>query len=182
MPAGFTPYLTTERLVLRPIELQDRATVFAYRSDKRTNRYQGFVPERIEQVEDFIHRQPDSWNVPDRWFQLVIIENSTESLIGDIGVHFLEDERQCEIGITLKAESHRNGYAKEALSALFDHLFSDLKKHRITASVDPRNISCISMLEGLGFRNEAHFREAVFFKGEWVDDFVYGLLDHEWKK
>lgn len=39
------------------------------------------------------------------------------------------------------------------------YLFSDLKKHRITASVDPRNIKSVALLERIGMRKEAHFNE-----------------------
>jgi RimJ/RimL family protein N-acetyltransferase len=29
-------------------------------------------------------------------------------------------------------------------------------------------------------RREAHFIHDAFVKGEWVDDYVYAMLDHEW--
>jgi len=28
---------------------------------------------------------------------------------------------------------------------------------------------------------EAHFRESLWFKGEWVDDMVFGILKSEWE-
>ncbi len=30
-------------------------------------------------------------------------------------------------------------------------------------------------------RREAHFRENEIFKGEWGDEFVYAILEHEWR-
>ena len=60
-------------------------------------------------------------------------------------------------------------------------LIFDLKKHRITASIDPRNTSSIRLIERLGFRKEAHFKQSLFFHGEWVDDLIYAMLAEEWK-
>ena len=43
------------------------------------------------------------------------------------------------MSFTLSLEYQCNGYATEAIIGVIDYLFSNLKKHRITASVDPRN-------------------------------------------
>jgi aminoglycoside 6'-N-acetyltransferase len=37
------------------------------------------------------------------------------------------------------------------------------------------------VLERLGMRLEGHLRESSWFKGEWTDDLLYGLLHHEWR-
>jgi RimJ/RimL family protein N-acetyltransferase len=57
-----------------------------------------------------------------------------------------------------------------------------LKLHRLSATADPRNLASVKLLERLGFRKEAHFVKSLWFKGEWADDVVYGLLREEWKK
>lgn len=35
--------------------------------------------------------------------------------------------------------------------------------------------------EGLGFRREAHYRQNIFFKGEWGDEYLYALLRSEYQ-
>ena len=57
-------------------------------------------------------------------------------LIGDIGIQFLTDNEQVEIGYTLDPGFQGWGYALEAVKAVIDYLFFDLMKHRITSSVD----------------------------------------------
>jgi RimJ/RimL family protein N-acetyltransferase len=47
--------------------------------------------------------------------------------------------------------------------------------------VDPRNEPSVALLKRVGMRQEAHFRESLWFKGEWVDDMVFGILGSEWK-
>lgn len=174
------PTINTERLHLRPIQSADAAAVFAYRSDAHTNRYQGFIPKELKDVDAFIAKNPRSWNERDTWFQLVLMERESNTLIGDLGVHFLADGLQCELGCTLHIEWQGKGFANEAMKAVISHLFTDLGKHRITASVDPKNEASIRMLERLGFRKEAYFKESILHNGEWVDDVVFGMLQREW--
>ena len=172
--------ITSPRLLLRPIQPSDAPALFAYRSDAETNQYQGWVPSELSDAEAFIARNPTAFNQPDTWFQLAIELQGTNTMIGDIGIHFIDDE-QCELGVTLSKKHHGKGYANEAMQATITHLFGVLNKHRITGSVDPRNAASMNLLEALGFRKEAHFKQSLFFKGEWVDDVVYGLLNSEWK-
>ncbi len=49
------------------------------------------------------------------------------------------------------------------------------------AVVDTRNSGAIKLLEGLGFRREAHYRQNIFLKGEWGDEYLYALLRSEYK-
>ncbi|MHC1780179.1 MAG: hypothetical protein AB9922_08085 [Bacteroidales bacterium] len=46
--------LETKRLSIRPITLDDKEAIFRYRSDKTTNKYQGWIPEKVEEVVSFI--------------------------------------------------------------------------------------------------------------------------------
>jgi len=64
---------------------------------------------------------------------------------------------------------------------VIDYVFGELKKHRISASVDPNNIKSIRLLEQIGFRKEAHFIESLLLNGQWVDDVIYALLAREWE-
>jgi len=171
----------TERLNLRPIRIEDKIKIFEYRSDSETNKFQSWIPKTIEDVEEFIGKNPEKFNEPESWFQFVIIEKDTNKLIGDLGVHFISPENKViEIGCTLNKKYHNKGFASEALRRIIDYNFKELKKHRIVASIDPDNKSSIRLIERLGFRKEAHFVESIFINGQWVDDFVYALLESEW--
>ncbi len=171
--------LHSTRVELRPIALKDNLDVFEYRSDAEANKYQGWVPKSIEDTNAYILKNPKKINTPNSWFQLVIVLNDTSQVIGDIGVHFI-DENQCELGCTLHKAYQGKGYAQESLKLVIDYLFTELNKHRITASIDPRNSNSIRLFEKLNFRKEAHFKESLFFKGEWVDDIIYACLKPEW--
>jgi RimJ/RimL family protein N-acetyltransferase len=173
--------LKTKRLVLQKLEMKHAESFFKYRSDTETNKYQGWIPYALEDCQHFIkNRIAEQINQPGTWFQFAIILESDE-MIGDFGIHFIkEDNQQVEIGCTINKEYYHKGYAKEALRAVMDYLFFDLKKHRVTASIDPENLASIKMVESLGFRKEAHFRESILLNGSWVDDVIYAILAKEW--
>ena len=173
--------LETKRLLIRPISLDDMELIFEYRRDKETNKYQGWIPETLDDVEVFIEKVSKKIDEPETWFQFVIIEKESQKLIGDLGVHFIGSEnKQTEIGCTLDKHFQNKGYATEALNALIDYLFNTLNKHRIIASIDPGNKGSIRLVERIGFRKEAHFVESLFVNGDWVDDLIYAILGKEW--
>jgi RimJ/RimL family protein N-acetyltransferase len=175
--------LITERLLIRPMERSDADELFKYRCDTKTNKYQGWIPETPEDATDFITKKiSPEIDIPDTWFQFVIILRSDNILIGDIGIHFLKSgDNQVEIGYTLDKNYHRKGYATESLYAIIDFLFREMNKHRIIAGIDPRNKRSVRLIKRLGFRKEGHFRESSLIRNEWTDDLVFAMLNEEWK-
>jgi RimJ/RimL family protein N-acetyltransferase len=174
--------LTTERLVLRSIQPDDAGSLFNYRSDPLANRYQGWIPSTLDDVHDFISLSiSPTLNISGTWHQVVMIEKAGRVIIGDIGIHFLDPgNAQVELGFTLGKAYQGKGYATEALATIIDFLFIKLNKRRIVASIDPRNEKSVQLVERLGFRKEAHFRESILVHGEWADDVIYAILKTEW--
>ena len=178
------PHLRTNRLELTPLRSEDAAELFAIRTEPSVARFQGWIPADLAEAEDFIARQGNAvFETPESWFQLAIRPLDVDTLLGDLGVHFLEEgSRQVEIGFTLSPTEQGRGIATEAVGALLDHLFGVLDKHRVIASVDPRNDRAIALLTRLGFRQEAHFVRSLLVDSEWVDDLRFGLLQEEWTR
>jgi RimJ/RimL family protein N-acetyltransferase len=175
--------INTLRLFMRPIQMNDAAFVFGYRSDRLTNQFQGWIPEKLEDVHDFIKNKVCAIaNRPETWMQLVAVLKESGTLIGDIGIHFIDDEsKQVELGCTFDKKYHNLAYATEAISGVINYLFTELYKHRIIALIDPRNEPSIRLVRRIGFRQEAHFRESNYSNGEWTDDLVFAMLEKEWK-
>jgi RimJ/RimL family protein N-acetyltransferase len=174
--------ITTERLLIRKLGPGDTAAFFAYRSLPEVYKYQAFRPVKISEAEDLIGKMPEFPNLPNTWFQLAVCRLVDGQFTGDIGLHFLEDNAQVEIGYTIAPEFQGQGYAHEALIAVTDYLFQKLKKHRIFASGDPNNIKSVVLLNKIGMRKEAHFVKSIRIDNRWVDDCVYALLDEEWRR
>ena len=177
------PEIATERLILAPLRRSDAQALFDYRSNPVVCRYQTWVPRSLDETLSFI----DSFlsipfDTPGTWFQLGIRLRGSGMLVGDLGVHFPADvPRQAEIGFTVAPSHQRRGLGVEAVTGLLGHLFGPLRKHRVFASVDPRNEPSMALLRRVGMRQEAHHRESLWFKGEWADDVVFAVLETEWR-
>lgn len=172
--------LSTARLRIDALHEGDAAALFQYRADPGVSRYQGWCPETLADADRFIRTQLALDKPPQgQWMQRAIRRSDDGALIGDIGFCLSGD--QAEFGITLAPFAQGQGYAREALEALFLGLFSSLDVHRVYASVDPRNTPSMALMKALGMRQEAHFRESLLFRGEWVDDVVFALLAREWR-
>lgn len=176
------PEIITQRLKLTPLLAGDAGAFFEYRSDAEVCRYQSWAPGYIDDALSFINGlQSVTFDTPGTWFQLAVRVRESDLLIGDLGVHFPADHpRQVEVGFTVAPGHQRRGFGAEAVTALLGHLFGPLGKHRVFASVDPRNEASIALLKRVGMRQEAHFLKSLWLKGEWVDDLVFGILETEW--
>jgi RimJ/RimL family protein N-acetyltransferase len=62
---------------------------------------------------------------------------------------------------------------------VFDLVFGQPGRHRVHASVDPRNLASMTLMESPGMRQEGRFRDSPCVHGEWVDDVVSALLARE---
>jgi RimJ/RimL family protein N-acetyltransferase len=173
--------LVTARLRIDALRHDDAGALFACRADPEVARYQGWCPANLAEVHGFIARQPRE-PAPAGWFQRAIRLREDGRLIGDLGVNLPEDAgASVEFGISLASAGQGRGYAGEAVRALFEQVFGPWGRHRIHASVDPRNEACLKLLRALGMRQEAHHRESLWLHGEWVDDAIFAMLAREWQ-
>lgn len=172
-------FIKTKRLIIKPISLNDVHHMFEYRAHENVARFQSFRPKTMADVEAFIKNNPFEFNTENSWFQLGVFLN--QMLIGDIGIHFVGPEnKQCEIGYTIGEAYQKKGYGKESVWGITNYLFKEMNKHRISASLDPKNEASIALLESLGFRKEGLFKKSVLNNGIWEDDLVYAKLNEEW--
>jgi aminoglycoside 6'-N-acetyltransferase len=184
MPDESFTELAGERVALRRFQPSDVAEFVAYRSSPQVARYQSWdAPYPMEEGERFVREMMTSHpDTPGEWFQFAVVLRATGQLAGDCAaMPHADDPRQCDIGFTLAERYQGHGYATEAVRLLIDYLFSARGKHRIIACCDARNAASAAVLERLAMRREGHFREGSWAKGEWTDDLLYAVLDHEWR-
>jgi len=173
--------LITARLRIDALRPDDAAALFACRADPAVARYQGWRPADVAEARVFIDRQPSD-ATPRGWFQRAIRLREDGRLIGDLGVNLPENAGESvEFGISIAPAHQGRGYASEAVRIVFDQVFGPWGRHRVHASVDPRNQACIALLYTLGMRQEAHHRESLWLHGAWVDDVVFAMLAREWQ-
>jgi RimJ/RimL family protein N-acetyltransferase len=174
------PIIETKRLVLKALADIDAEKLFEYRSEMETYQYQIWKPKTLDEVKDFIKKHTQEFNIEGTWFQLGIFEKESNMLIGDFGLHFLTPGGlQVEIGITIAKGHQRKGCGQEATKSVIEYLFKVMKKHRVIASVDPRNTASMALLKCIGMRREGYFKKSILIDNKWEDDVIYAILDEE---
>lgn len=175
--------LPTKRLKLRNLRGEDTEDFLAYRSDPEVCRFQGYEPYTRADAETHLNRLKDTeFGAPGQWTQIGIELVAESRIIGDIGLKpALDDARIVEFGVSMARQYQKNGYANEALTEIFDYLFAAKAVHRIVGIVDVENADVIRLLERLRFRREAAFIESYWDKTVWRDEFLYAMLEKDWK-
>ena len=174
--------IQTTRLNIRHLELSDLSDFHIYRSNPEVTKYQGFDAMTMEQAEEFIiGNSTKDFGKAGEWVQYGIENSETRQLIGDCAIKLDQyDTRIAEIGITISHLEQKKGYAKEVLIGVLTFLFDTKEIHRVVEIVDAENIASISLLKSIGFKQEGHFIENIFFKGKWGSEFQYAMLKREW--
>jgi RimJ/RimL family protein N-acetyltransferase len=170
--------LHSERLSIRKLEEADIDDLLLINGDERVTRFLPYATWRSEadgqawyqRMLDFMHEG--------NTLQFVIVEKATKRVIGTCMLfRYDEASRRAEIGYVMGHSHWRKGYSFEALTALIEYAFSELKLRRIEAEVEPDNNASNALLLKLGFICEGLLRE----RWDHQNTNIYGLLSHEWK-
>jgi RimJ/RimL family protein N-acetyltransferase len=174
--------IKTKRLYIRHLVQTDLSDFYSYRSNPEVVKYQGFDIMTMEQAKSFIKGNSTKYfGKAGEWVQYGIENTEKKKLIGDCAIKLGQnDKRIAEIGITISPSEQKKGYAKEALLGILTFLFDIKNMHRVVETVDVENTASINLLKSMGFRQEGHFIENIYFNGKWGSEFQYAMLKREW--
>ena len=148
----FTPFpiLTTERLTLRQLAINDEQEIFTLRSDSEINKYlDRQISNTIDDARNFINKIIRS----DSLYWAITLSDKNV-LIGTICLFGFSDENyKCEIGYELLTNFQGQGIMKEAVEKVIDYAFNTIKVKKIEAFLHKDNQSSIKLLEKFSFRN-----------------------------
>ena len=176
--------IRTDRLLLRPFSEDDLDAMHDLQSREEVTRYLYWGPRSREEVAEMLDRitKMTSFEAEGRAIRLAAVLPESGELIGDISLREVSREhRQGEIGFVVHPDHQGRGYATEAAAALIGLGFRQLGLHRIVGSADARNVGSTRVMEHLGMRREALFRENELVKGEWSSEVIYAVLAAEWE-
>ena len=139
--------LETDRLIIRAFTNTDAEDVLAFRSNADAMRY---VPRPLQRsIEDAIEmigminnnintNECIAWGVELK---------STRKIIGSVSFHRIEKENsRAELGYMLHPDYWGKGIVTEAVKAILDYGFRELKFHSIEAIIDPENTASENVL------------------------------------
>jgi RimJ/RimL family protein N-acetyltransferase len=172
--------LLLDGFLIRQLVPDDFRDVQAYWSDPEVARYQFTGPYTDEQVMATIESQAEI-RPGDPGIALVLVAVLEDIVIGDCQLTITSfEDRQAEIGFSFNPKYTGRGFATRTVAAVLGFGYIQLGLHRIVLCTDTRNERSWRLAERVGMRREAHFRHDNFVGGEWMDSFVYAMLDDEW--
>lgn len=175
------PYpLRTERLSLRPVTMDDLDAIHAHRSMPTVALYLPHEPHSREDTVALLERmmEQSALSEPGQWLDLAV-ELDGAGVVGEVVLKWDADE-QGEIGFAFHPSVKGTGVATEAATAVLRLAFEQFGWHRVIGICDILNLRSSALMERVGMRREAVFREAEWFKGRWTTVCHYAMLQYEW--
>lgn len=174
--------LETERLILRPIDINDANDIYSFCKDEAIGRNAGWKPhENIEETkivvsEIFLNKE----NV----FGIILKEN--QKLIGTAGLISDQTRNNSDakmLGYSLNKNYWGNGYMTEAAKAIMHYGFELLGSDIITATCFVHNSRSKAVLKRCGFTYEGTLRQAwALYDGTVMDCEHYSITADEYEE
>lgn len=175
------PLMTTARLSLRLHRDDDLDRLVAIHSQPVIARFLLEEPWTLESGAAQLERRLLRTGLDEASGSLALAVELEGLLIGTVAIWRTEQERRSvEVGWTIDPAHGGQGYATEAVAAVMQFAFERHDVHRASAQMDARNTSSARLARRLDMRQEAHFRQDFWSKGEWTDTLVFAVLRDEW--
>jgi ribosomal-protein-alanine N-acetyltransferase len=150
----FTPFpiLTTDRLTLRQVEINDEQEIFTLRSDSDVNKYlDRKIANTLDDARDFINKVNENINKKDSLYWAITFKDKNV-LVGTICLFSFSNEKdKCEIGYELLTNFQKQGIMQEAVGKVIDYAFNAIKVKKIDASFHRDNQRSIKLLKKFSF-------------------------------
>jgi lincosamide nucleotidyltransferase A/C/D/E len=148
--------LETDRLVIRPLRLEDAGDLHELYSDAEAMRFlAGDVPSTLEESRAWVQAKIHLFGRDGGMSLWAVAERSSGRVVGDAGLQWeeIEGRRELDLGCRLVPRHQGRGYATEASGAILRAAFH-AGFHRVTAQTDLGNAAARRALERLGFASE----------------------------
>lgn len=176
--------IETARLLLRPYEPDDVDAVLDLNRREDVVRYLNWDVMDRAAAQALVDRRVGQTRI-EREGEGIVCATALKAdgrFVGEVMLRLIsETSRQGEVGWLIHPDVQGRGLATEGAREMLRLGFEEMGLHRITAECDPRNGASIRVMEHLGMRREAHFRESMLVKGEWVGSMIYAILAAEWR-
>ncbi|MGN0772148.1 MAG: GNAT family N-acetyltransferase [Christensenellales bacterium] len=151
-----TKVLTTDRLILRPLTLQDAPSVFDnWASDDEVTKYLTWPTHRsVEDSTAYLTMCGSEYNKPDNYQWGIVLKDSGE-LVGNISVVGINSAwQEAELGWVLGRAWWGLEIMPEAAGKVIEFLFEQVGFKRIFAKYDTANAKSGRVMQKLGMKHE----------------------------
>ncbi|MBZ0331294.1 GNAT family N-acetyltransferase [Halomonas sp. ANAO-440] len=176
------PKFTTKRFLLRPFELADARDV------------QRFAGEWIIADTTLNIPHPYGEGLAEEWIKsqarrfedgtlatFAVTETDPEQLVGAVGLSINPEHAVGELGYWIGLPFWGRGYATEAVQALVNYGFTELRLNRVQARHLVRNPASGRVMRKIGMSYEGTLRKSILKWDVYEDLAMYSILVQEWR-
>jgi RimJ/RimL family protein N-acetyltransferase len=175
------PVIRGRRVYLRPVEPDDAGIIQRWYEDAEFLALMGGRPASLAERRAALERR--AVDPPRDVINLLICLRADGRPIGRVDVFAIEPYNgNAGVGIGIGDPADRgHGYGRDAVEALVDYLFGQLRLERIWLTTDADNLRAQHLYESVGFRREGLLRHAYYQDGRYQDDVRMAILREEWR-
>lgn len=184
---GVLPNISTNRLTIKLAGRKDRDAVIDFY--KRNEGH--LAPFSPTWPKDFyspgfwdhqIQRNIDEYysDISARFF--VFPNSGPSKVIGNVSLsNVVRNAAQfCFLGYNFDEQLQGQGFGTEAVKAVVEFGFTQMKLHRIMANYIPTNERSGRLLKRVGFHVEGYARDYLFLGGKWQDHIMTAMVNPDW--
>ena len=171
--------LETQRLILKPIEVEDLNFLLNLRWQKEVMNYLIHDPISSKNQMDWFNNIKKT----DLALSIFIKQDNELRIIGTIGLYEINTRHQRAIWrIRLDPTQQGKGYATEAINLILDYGFNTLNLNKIISDSFAYNEAIVNLTLKLGFKQEGLLVGHYFHRGEFRDAIQFGLLRKDFNR
>lgn len=174
--------IETPRLLLKGLSPEDMKYIFDNLTKSEIMKLLGHRSE-----EDYVkeeHKHKNGYSSYNRSFKLFLLTlKESGQIIGRCGLHNWNlEHNRAEIGYVMEDDDFKQkGLMSEAVQAIIDFGFNELKLNRIESLVGMGNIPSLRLMEKNNFKKEGILREHFWVGDKYVDSILYSKLLNEYR-
>lgn len=174
--------MSTRRLMLRPVEAEDIASMYEYAIDERVAVPAGFIsPRSISKTRKNIRQIQLDWKKSGlKRMAFSIISKREKTWVGTISLRWPHGGLG-EIGYGIHPRHWGKGYATEAARKITALAFEKFGAHRVQATCWVKNAGSARVLSKAGFKKEGQLRGYLKRADTVRDEIMFGMTRVDWR-
>jgi ribosomal-protein-alanine N-acetyltransferase len=175
-------FIETKKLKLRAPSLEDIPYIFT------ASQYEGFTdgmlwepPKQEDELKINLKKSILAWEQGEG-FNFTIVNKATDDFLGRISIRKTEEDNLWNVGFWTHPKHQGKGIMKEALKAIIDWGFEQLKADEIEACHALWNKASERVLKSGGMIFLRYLEKGFLKRGEWVEENLLSIRREIWEK
>lgn len=166
------PTITTNRLILRPIQLTDAESIFNYAKNPNVSRYTLWEPHQsiqdsLNYINDYIF---DYYSEGEPEPLGITLKENPQKIIGTVGCFWTsKQDKAMELAYAIGEEYWGKGLVAEASQAVIDYCIKEFSLKRIQARCKVENKPSARVMEKIGMTYEGTLKSSIFHRNRYWD-------------